>query len=464
MAMRVSLRWKLTLAFVLVAVTTAGLVAVFIRATSAERLTRLIEDQQRSGVAELLADFYTENGSWTGITQEWLQRERLTAPAYAPPAGHSSTASEPPPRRPPPFGLADAEGTVVIAVDPALPPGAQVPAAVLRSGTPVLVDGQRVGTILNARWVPGFNPEEALFLQRTSEALACAVVVAVLVALIIACLLARTLARPLQALTQAARNIAHGQLEQQVSTGSSDEIGQLAEAFNRMSHEVARVNQLRRQMTADIAHDLRTPLTVIAGYVESMQEGVLEPTPERLSVIHSEIEQLQTLVGDLHMLSQADAGELPMHPQPIAPRSLLERAAAAFQHRAGQQDVALRVETGQPLPNVMVDEARMMQVLGNLLSNALRYTPSGGSIVLSARPSGGNVVLTVADNGTGIPAEDLPYVFERFRRADRSRHADVGETGLGLAIVKALVEAQGGAVSAESTPGEGTAIRIELPP
>jgi signal transduction histidine kinase len=328
---------------------------------------------------------------------------------------------------------------------------------------PVTVDGAQVGTILLPNLPPEFNREENLFLQRTTEALLYAVAGSMVIALLIGLALARTLIRPLQALTQAAQNITQGDLEQQVAVTSKDEIGQLATAFNQMSAEVARVNQLRKQMTADIAHDLRTPLTVIAGYIESMQDGVLQPTPERLGLIYAEIERLQNLVGDLKMLSQADAGELPLRPHPVPPDELLERAAAPFQHRAEQQGIRLRVNVEEGLPEIKVDEDRMMQVFGNLINNAVRYTPAGGEILLRAYAANGKVVLAVEDNGEGIEAEELPYIFNRFHRADKSRHTDSGESGLGLAIVKALVEAHGGTVKAESKYGEGTKISIALP-
>jgi len=220
---------------------------------------------------------------------------------------------------------------------------------------------------------------------------------------------------------------------------------------------------MRRQLTADIAHDLRTPLTVIAGYVESMRDGVLQPTTARLSLIYAEIERMQNLVGDLKILTQADAGELPLHPQPIAPRSILERAAAPFQQRAEKQGVRLSVEASERLPEICVDDSRMMQVFTNLVSNALRYTPSGGEIHLGAHASNGNVELTVKDTGAGIPQEDLPFIFDRFYRVDKSR-SDGDESGLGLAIVKALVEAHGGSVRAESQVDKGTAIFIKLKP
>lgn len=447
------------LAFVLVALATAGLVAVFIRLSSADRLNRLIVDQQRHSVAQSLAEYYVANRSWEGLPDEW--RVAL----YSAPDRSGEQRTRPPWRSepPPPLGLADANGEVVIPLDPEFPVGRAVPQDVLRDGQPVMVDGERVGTVLSVSWAPGLSQAEALFLARTTQALLLAVVLAVLVALLMGWALARAIVRPLTALTGATQDIADGHLDRRVPVESADEIGRLAVAFNRMSEEVARVNRLRRQMTADIAHDLRTPLTVIAGYVESMQEGILEATPERLEIIYAEIERLQRLVGDLRMLAQADSGELSMNPQSLAPDALLSRAAAVFADRARQAEVELVVEAEPDLPEIWVDEERLMQVLGNLVSNSLRYTPSGGRIVLGAARAGDHLQLTVADSGSGIAAEDLPLVFERFQRADRSRHTESGASGLGLAIVKALVEAHGGTVAAESAVGQGTTVRLRLP-
>ncbi len=461
-----SLTWKLTLAFMLVAFTTAALVALFIRLTSADRLMQFVIEQQRSSLEQALSDYYAANGSWDGVDQNWQQLQPRNSPGQAAPPSDRISPDNPPPsdhERRNLFGLADAQGTVIVQIDPGYPSGTQLPADVLKAGTPVMADEKQVGTILMARQPLGFNPQEALFLQRTSQALVFASLGAILVALVIGVLLARTLTGPLQALTQAAQRITQGQLEQQVRVRSNDEIGQLAGAFNRMSQEVARVNQARRQMTADIAHDLRTPLTVISGYIESMRDGVLKPTPQRLSLIYSEIERLQNLVGDLKTLSLADTGELSLNPQNISPKNLLDRAARLFLLQAEQQNVVLRVNASDELPEIFVDEARMMQVLGNLISNALRYTPSEGKVTLSAQISRGWLEIGVQDTGEGISAEELPYIFNRFHRADKSRHTETGESGLGLAIVKALVESHGGTVSAESGPGEGTTIHLLLP-
>jgi signal transduction histidine kinase len=404
------------------------------------------------------------------VDQNWREIQLRSFATQAASSTQPPYIDHPPADNPPPggpgrsfLGLADAQGTVIVAVDPNYPAGSKLTAAILNSGTAVLVDGKQVGTILTARQPPTFNPQQARFLSRTNEALLFASLGALLVALLLGILLARTLTGPLQALTQAAHRITQGQLEQQVRVSSSDEIGQLAYAFNRMSQEVARVNQQRRQMTADIAHDLRTPLTVISGYIESMRDGVLKPTPQRLSLIYSEIERLQNLVGDLRMLSLADAGELSLNPQAMPPKVLLERAAALFRHQAEGQNVTIEVDASDSMPEICVDEARMMQILGNLICNALRYTPCDGRILLSAQLTQGKMEICVRDNGEGISPEELPYIFDRFHRSDKSRHSESGESGLGLAIVKALVESHGGSASAESMTGLGTTIQLSFP-
>jgi signal transduction histidine kinase len=256
--------------------------------------------------------------------------------------------------------------------------------------------------------------------------------------------------------------MASGELEQAVPVNSVDEIGELAAAFNQMSRAVSRANSARRQMTADVAHELRTPLTVIAGYVEAMRDGVLAPTPERLSVIYSEMEHLQHLVGDLRTLSQADAGELKLSLQPLDPAEVLQQTSAAFAHQAAQKGVRLELLLDSGLPRVLADETRLDQVLDNLLSNALRHTPSGGRVVLAASATGGRVRLAVQDTGPGIAPEALPYIFDRFYRADGSRSEETGQSGLGLAIAKALVEAHGGTISVEAAVGQGTTFGIEL--
>jgi two-component system sensor histidine kinase BaeS len=469
---KLSLARKLTLAFLLVAVTAALLVAVFIRLTNADQFNQLVMAQQRTAFETNLVSYYQTNGSWAGVMQYMLSNRGGSGPQATAQAdysngdgyGHGYGGN----RGPGPggghgliFGLVDSQGNVVIPL-PNYPLGSHVDAARLAQGSPVTVNGQVVGMILTPPSPPGLTPEESAYLQRTDLALLLASGGALLVAVLVGVLLARTLTRPLQALTHATHRMAGGEMGLEVAVRSSDEIGELATAFNQMSRELARSIQVRRQMTADIAHELRTPLTVIAGYIESMADGVLAPTPERLAVIYAEIEHLQHLVGDLRTLSQADAGELTLHKQPVAPEELIQRAQAAFELRAEQKGITLEVQPDRQAPPVVVDEIRMTQVLSNLLSNALRYTPAGGRIVLGATARGDGVDLSVHDTGQGIPPADLPFVFNRFYRADKSR-TDESESGLGLAIVKALVEAHGGTIEALSELGRGTTMRIHLP-
>lgn len=456
-----SLSWKLTLAFLLVAIAVALLVAVAIRLTSTGNFDQLLLEQARSEFQTNLVAYYQAHGSWEGVQQVLAQQRG--GPALQPTPGPGTSSGSPPDfrrERHQIFGLADAQGVVVLPFGPEFPTGTHVTPAVLARGEPVEVDGKMVGTILTPTRPPGLAPEEIAYLRRTDNALLLAAGGATLVALAVGVLLARTLTRPLHALTEATHRMAGGELEQEVLVKSKDEIGELAAAFNRMSREVARANDARRQMTADVAHELRTPLTVIAGYIESMRDGALAPTPERLSVIYAEIEHLQNLVGDLRTLTQADAGELKLNKQPVNPGELLQQAFATFEHQAAQKGVNLEVKASDGLPLIEVDEARMAQVLGNLLSNALRYTPAGGRIELGTALDGDRVTLTVRDTGQGIAPEDLPFVFDRFYRGDKSRAEENGESGLGLAIVKALIEAHGGAISVQSVPGAGSTFAI----
>ena len=275
-------------------------------------------------------------------------------------------------------------------------------------------------------------------------------------------LLARTLTKPIRALTTATQQLAEGDLGIQVPVTTRDEIGVLTRSFNSMSEDLERVNQQRKQMTADIAHDLRTPLSVILGYTEALSDGMLSATPDIAETMHREAQHLNHLIDDLRTLSLADAGELPLHLSQISPITILERTAASYGRQAKEKDIELTIDAPDSLPDIDVDSQRMAQVLGNLVANALRHTPSGGSVTLSARMLDDVVELGVEDTGDGIGEEDLPMIFSRFYRVDQAR-TDFGASGLGLSIAKSIVEAHGGEISVESKPGDGSKFIIELP-
>jgi two-component system OmpR family sensor kinase/two-component system sensor histidine kinase BaeS len=274
--------------------------------------------------------------------------------------------------------------------------------------------------------------------------------------------------RPLSRLTHAAQRMASGDMSVRVSGSAVREVNDLSQAFNTMAASIAQADQQRRQLTADVAHELRTPLTLIKGRLEGMQDGVYSPSPEQIAMLLDETAQLERLIEDLRLLALADAGQLPLYPMSMHPASLLNNVAHSFNQQAQAGGVTLQVQLASDLPEMQADPQRISQVLDNLVSNALRYTPPGGLVVMSAWLDGGpptnrRIAIAVADNGAGIPPEDLPYVFDRFYRADRARSRAGGGAGLGLAISRRIVEAHGGHILAQSAPGKGTAVTFTLP-
>ncbi|SCF79812.1 HAMP domain-containing sensor histidine kinase [Streptomyces sp. Cmuel-A718b] len=296
------------------------------------------------------------------------------------------------------------------------------------------------------------------------------------------------LVRPLHALTGAAQRMRDGEQPASVPVSGDDEVGRLAAAFNDMSAHRARLEEQRKAMVSDVAHELRTPLSNIRGWLEAAQDGLADPDPAFVSSLLEEAVLLQHIIDDLQDLAAADAGALRLHPEPVEVRELLGQVAAAHQARAENAGVTLTVTAPAPGPALSADPVRLRQAVGNLVSNAVRHTPEGGRVTLRAYVTGRDasgpyapgpnaseegrgtavaggvtVVIEVTDTGSGIPAGDLPHVFDRFWRAEKSRSRRTGGSGLGLAIVRKLVEAHGGTVEATSTEGEGSTFALQLP-
>jgi signal transduction histidine kinase len=274
----------------------------------------------------------------------------------------------------------------------------------------------------------------------------------------------RELGAPLSDIMAALDAVAEGNLDARVPEGAPGEFGKMAESFNRMTSELSRAEQQRRNLTADVAHELRTPLHIIQGNLEGLLDGVYEPTHEHISTTLDETRLLSRLVADLKTLSLAEAGQLPLHCQWLAAADLLADVATSFGGQAAEAGIAIQLEAAPNAGRVYVDADRIDQVLSNLVSNALRHTPSGGHITLAAYPADDSARLTVTDTGRGIAPEDLPFIFDRFWRGDRSRTRQAGSSsGLGLAIARQLVQAHGGRIEVESQPGQGTTFIITLP-
>lgn len=453
-----SLSIKLTLAFLLVGLTGSIVVALAVRWRTQQEFNQFVLNSYEKQFLTILVEYYEEHDTWDGL-QEQLHAQEIYAPDIQDNSTYDGDRGDS--RRDPSFTVVDDHGRVV-----AGPPDLIGKVINVEDATALSIsrNGRVIGWMLlrpDQRWQPG-TPESA-FISNLTQGIAVSAVIATALALVIGILLARTISQPIRELRKATEVVASGDLGYQVPVRTTDEVGQLASSFNQMSADLARSNDLRRQMTADIAHDLRTPLSVILGYTEALSEGKLHSSPETFEVMHEEAQHLQRLIEDLRTLSLADAGELPLMRQQIAPAALLERVAIAHTPAAQQKGVSIDVQTTPDLPEIEVDPDRMVQVLGNLVSNALRYTPREGSITLSAAQQGDGIVMSVSDSGAGISPEDLPHIFERFYRADKSRYVQEGESGLGLAIARSIVQAHGGTISAESTPGEGSTFRVVVP-
>lgn len=302
---------------------------------------------------------------------------------------------------------------------------------------------------------------EQSFLAGVDRGILLSAVIAVLMAALGALLFAGYLTRPLRRLTEGVNALARGQLGHRVEAQGPDEVEELAKAFNEMAASLEEGEALRRRMVSDVAHELRNPIAAIRAQAEGVAEGVLPLTVERMQSIVDDVAHLSRLVGDLQELSVAEAGRLRYEPELFDLCDLAEREADRAR-MLGAPGVALSVVAPDGSVTVNADEFRIAQVMRNLLLNAQRHTQSG-TIVVEVRSAEGAAVVTVRDTGDGIPAEDLPYIFERFYRADAARAATTGGSGLGLAIVKRIVEDHGGSVFASSEPGRGSAIGFRLP-
>ncbi len=329
---------------------------------------------------------------------------------------------------------------------------------------PVSVDGQTVAYLDFQRT---FNAPPLRFLPFIDWQ-AILLVVAVVgggIGVLFGVLVSRMFSAPLNALAVAADEIGAGHWDHRVKVTGTTEMKSLAQSFNKMVDQLQRNEALRRNLVADVAHELRTPITALQANIYAILDDAYPMTKTEIAGLYDQIRMLSRLVKDLHELSQAESGQLPMDRQPIDFSQTMEELVSPFRSVAESKGVRLEVDIPANLPLVSADEERINQVMHNLLNNALRYTPEGGTIEICVRRDGGWLRIEVKDTGEGIGAEHLPYVFERFYRADYARSRQRGGMGLGLAIAKAIVEAHNGKISvtSEGVPGKGTTFTVELP-
>jgi signal transduction histidine kinase len=308
-----------------------------------------------------------------------------------------------------------------------------------------------------SRTVITLGNAEQKFINDFQQSLGIAAFVAVAIAIALGFAMSKLVTRPMQQLASSAHKIALGDLTQRVRHASDDEVGEVSDAFNTMAAQLETKEKSRKQLLADIAHELRNPLSVVQGNLEAWLDGVIKPTPEQIASVYDETVLLNRLINDLRELSLAEAGQLKLHLEQSDLGGLIMAEAKGFQARCQEKQIILSTEFNSQLPSVDIDRDRLRQVLHNLLENAIRYTPAGGSIILRAETDGnGHIQVSVTDTGTGISKEDIPYIFDHFYKADKSRQRGYGGAGIGLALVKKYVELHGGRVWVESELSKGS--------
>jgi signal transduction histidine kinase len=460
------LQVQLVLAFTVVVLVAVGAIAFLVMRTTDTQFRRYIthSGMQASGSGlQQLISLYQQQGSWEDVESLLGQGVFLGGPGTV----FMQAMSQPPDR---PGGkldviLADADGRVVYD-STGEAEGKRLRSREKSQALPITEtdDGAVIGYLLLS--VPGgldrLGQLEQQFLDRMQRILITGAALAVGVGLAIGAVLSRSLTAPLQRLAMAARAVAAGDLNQRVQVEGSAEMVEVAQAFNEMTTALGESERQRKNMVADVAHELRSPLSVVQGNLRAILDDVYPLDKAEVSRLYDETRLLSRLVDDLRELALADAGQLRLHLRPLEAVQVVGPTIENLAPAAEIQKVTLTSQLPDNLPAVLADPDRVAQVLRNLLINALRHTPPAGSVTVSASLAGDAIEIAVVDTGEGIAPEDLPHIFERFWRVDPAR-ARTGGTGLGLSVAQSLVEALGGHIWVESTPGKGSTFRFTLP-
>ena len=445
----ISIRIKFILAFVAVGLVAIALVGAFTNFVARQQFQSLVQDRIITELSTIVIQYYEIHGTVLGIENYFKSSTVAILSNYSQPVRID-------------FVLALPNNRILLGNE-RYPVGTDLSGQDVRNSNVVVYNDSTIAYLLFEE--PPFlpNPEEARYIERTNRALIYASLIAIVLAVILGLIFTQTLLKPLSSLNDAILKMKRGELGQEVPNKTDDELGEVIEGFNQMSSALAASNARRDQMTADIAHELRSPLTVINGYLEAMQDGTFEPTPARLEIIQQEVNQLNRLVTDLRTLALADAGQLEITKAEIDLQTLFQHLSNAHALQAQSKNIKLIFDKSQDIEKIFADEGRILQVLSNLINNAIRHTSEGGEITVSGELETSKAVIKVTDSGEGIPENELDYLFDRFYRIDPSRQSTSGETGLGLSIVKALIEAHGGWISVQSEVGRGTSFVFTLP-
>ena len=443
-----SLQFRLIAAFALVLALALSSVSLYVGYTAkqaTDQFERDVEEAKATRIEQMITQYYAASRGWGGLQPAIEQASSLYGVNIV---------------------VKDSSGNVI--ADSRAASGSNDAAAMEEKySLPVLSRGREVGTVALAPSVAPLEvpePSVSILASALNRSLLWTGLAAGLAGVLLVSLLSRRVLAPTRSLSSAASLLGQGDLSQRVSTQGRDEIADLGRTFNSMAEDLEHAEQQRRSLMADVAHELRTPLSNIQGYLEAVRDGLMQPDNRTIDTIHQQVLHLTFLVEDLRLLALADAGALRLDREPDSLEQALNKSIEAVQPRAESRGISISMDIPPDFPLVEMDRTRIAQVVGNLLENAISHTPEGGIVsVTSEVTTNGWARVSVADTGTGIPADDLPLVFERFYRVDPSRTRSTGGAGLGLTIAKQLVEAHGGSIHAESEPGKGSRFVFELP-
>jgi len=454
----ISLLWKLLFAFSLVVAVSVITVSWLANRAADREVRQYLQHgglSAESQMAEQLAAYYQGRQSWDAVGA-WFSAQDDSFPK-GDGKGRGQGAGSPAQAD---WILLDAEQQVVFGLEDEQ--GTSLSAAEFESATIIQVEGEIVGYVMRGPSSTSIPGQELL--ERVNHSIWISALIAGLAAIAIGCLFALAFIRPIRELTRASRMLEQGDLGQRVQVRSGDELGALSATFNQMAESLERAGEMRREMTADIAHELRNPLAIMQARIEAMLDQVYPLTQENLAPVLQQVQLLNRLVEDLRTLALADAGNLTLERVPVNVAAFVRKGVEPYAIQSEQQAIELIVDVECEDCWVLMDPLRMQQVLNNLLGNAIRHTPQGGwiQLKLEGKTAGGMARLRVMDSGDGIPSESIELVFSRFHRADRGRDRRSGGTGLGLAIARKLVEAHGGRIWATNHAQGGAEFILEL--
>ncbi|NLB72476.1 MAG: HAMP domain-containing protein [Firmicutes bacterium] len=456
-----TIRRKLLIAFLFIAVLSSVVTAVLSSFSTRSLFDWYVRSNTEARATQwqrLLAAYYTEQGSWDGVSVliraaqfvrgRGMSRQALRQPAMAGPER---------------ILLADRTGRI-IADSNGTQIGLPLSDITTPSRLPITANGEVVGTVaIVTEFQKGLMTLETAFVQRMTTASIIGGAIVALIGIGLAFIFSRHLSQPLSELAVAARQMASGDFDVKIQVPTGDEMEEVAHAFNFMKDSLKANEEARHKLVADVAHELRTPLSVLRGNLESMQEGIVEPTQETIVSLHDEVLRLSRIVQDLLNLGQMESGGFPLSLQLTNIEEVIARVTSVFAAETDARGISLDTNMQSELPHTQADPDRIAQVLVNLLANAVHHTPDCGRISVSASRTDDNIVVSVTDSGPGIAEEDLTHVFDRFYRTDSARDRAAGGTGLGLSIAKGIITAHKGTIRVESKPGAGTTFTFILP-